>query len=287
MTADEFAKASEIVAQNTHLPVIADADTGFGGLLNIRRTIQLYEHAGVAGCHIEDQVFPKRCGQLKGKDVVDLQVYLERIRSAVEARTNPDFVIIARTDARNAKSFGGDKASTEAFREGVKRLKEAMAAGADVAFMESPRTKEEMSELVRDLAPHPVLINVAGCRFHLYILSLPLSFDNFSADMHQGLTGNLTTAECEELGFAAAIYPCTGFIPAMLAMQESYKGLMDEGSDLKYCQGKTIVDFFEQLGLKEAMQFDERIWRAGRGTRCSTRASSSRAEDIIAGLDMA
>jgi 2-methylisocitrate lyase-like PEP mutase family enzyme len=77
--------------------------------------------------------------------------------------------------------------------------------------------------------------------------------------MLQGLTGNLTTAECEELRFAAAIYPCTGFIPAMLAMQESYKGLMDEGSDLKYCQGKTIVDFFEQLGLKEAMEFDERI----------------------------
>jgi 2-methylisocitrate lyase-like PEP mutase family enzyme len=74
MTADEFAKASEIAAQNTHLPIIADADTGFGGPLNIRRTIQQYEHAGVAGCHIEDQVFPKRCGQLKGKDVVDMQV---------------------------------------------------------------------------------------------------------------------------------------------------------------------------------------------------------------------
>ena len=237
MTADEFAKACEIAAQNTHLPVIADADTGFGGPLNIRRTIQLYEHAGVAGCHIEDQVFPKRCGQLKGKDVVDLQVYLERIRSAVQARTNPDFVIIARTDARNAKSFGGDQASKEAFEEGVRRLKEAMAAGADMAFMESPRTKEEMRTLVKELAPHPVLINV-----------LP-----------DGLTGNLTTAECQELGFAAAIYPCTGFIPAMLAMQESYRGLKEDGSDLKYCKGNTIVQFFEQLGLKEAMEFDDRI----------------------------
>lgn len=114
----------------------------------------------MAGCHIEDQVFPKRCGQLKGKDVVDLQVYLERIRSAVEARTDPDFVIIARTDARNAKSFGGDNASREAFDEGVRRLKAAMEAGADMAFMESPRTKEEMRILVKELAPHPVLINV-------------------------------------------------------------------------------------------------------------------------------
>ncbi|KAK4102446.1 Phosphoenolpyruvate/pyruvate domain-containing protein [Parathielavia hyrcaniae] len=226
-----------VVAQNTRLPVIADADTSFGGPLNIRRTVRLYEHAGVAGCHIEDQVFPKRCGQLRGKDVVDLQVFLERVRSAVEARTNPDFVIIARTDARNAKSLGGDGASTGAFREGVRRLREAMAAGADMAFMGSPRTKDEMRELVRELAPHPVMINV-----------LP-----------DGLTGNLTTAECEELGFAAAIYPCAGFIPAMLAMQESYRGLKEEGSDLKYCRGKTIVDFFEQLGLKEAMKFDERI----------------------------
>lgn len=86
MTQTEFAEVGEMLVQHSNLPVIADADTGFGGPLNIARTIKLYEHAGIAGCHIEDQVFPKRCGQLKGKDVVDLQVYLERIRSAVEAR---------------------------------------------------------------------------------------------------------------------------------------------------------------------------------------------------------
>ncbi|KAI3570561.1 carboxyphosphonoenolpyruvate mutase [Fusarium oxysporum f. sp. albedinis] len=237
MTATEFAKISEVVAQNTHLPVIADADTGFGGPVNIRRTVQLYEHAGVAGCHIEDQVFPKRCGQLNGKDVIDLEVYLERIRSAIQARKDPDFVIIARTDARNAKSLGGDKASREAFDEGVRRLKAAMQAGADMAFMESPRTKEEMKILVEELAPHPVLINV-----------LP-----------DGLTGNLTTTECNELGFSAAIYPCTGFIPSMVAMQESYQGLKNEGSDLKYCKGNTIVQFFEQLGLGDAMGFDDKV----------------------------
>lgn len=92
--------------------------------------------------------------------LIDHQVYLERIRSAVEARSDPDFVIIARTDARNAKSLGGDKASKEAFEEGVRRLKAAVQAGADMAFMESPRTKEEMQILVKELAPHPVLINV-------------------------------------------------------------------------------------------------------------------------------
>ncbi|KAJ9493302.1 hypothetical protein H2202_011239 [Exophiala xenobiotica] len=232
-----LSSAPSIIVQHTHLPVIADADTGFGGPLNIRRTVELYEHAGVAGLHIEDQVFPKRCGQLKGKDVVDLQVYLERVRSAVEARTETDFLIIARTDARQAKHLGGSEAGKEAFHEGVLRLKAALDVGADMAFMESPRTEEECKELVKACAPKPVLINV-----------LP-----------HGLTPDCTTADCERLGFAAAIYPCTGFIPAMLAMQRSYNGLRKEGSDLKYCGNNRIQNFFEQVGLREAFDFDARI----------------------------
>ncbi|KAK4935181.1 hypothetical protein LTR10_023712 [Elasticomyces elasticus] len=239
MTQTEFADIAGMMVQHTDLPVIADADTGFGGPINIRRTVQLYEHAGVAGLHIEDQVFPKRCGQLKGKDVVDMQVYLERVRSAVEARMDPDFVIIARTDARQAKKFGGTEAGEEAFHEGVKRLKAALDAGADMAFMESPRTEEECKELVKACAPKPVLINV-----------LP-----------HGLTPGFTTSDCQRLGFAAAIYPCTGFIPSMLAMQRSYEGLRKEGSDLKYCEGNTIKNFFVQVGLDEDFDFDNRIER--------------------------
>ncbi|KIW21423.1 hypothetical protein PV08_02003 [Exophiala spinifera] len=237
MTQTEFADIAGMMVQHTHLPVIADADTGFGGPLNIKRTVQLYEHAGVAGLHIEDQVFPKRCGQLEGKDVVGLQVYLERVRSAVEARTDPNFVIIARTDARQAKQFGGSEAGEKAFHEGVNRLKAALDTGADMAFMESPRSEEECKELVKACAPKPVLINV-----------LP-----------HGLTPNFTTSDCDRLGFAAAIYPCTGFIPAMLAMQKSYEGLKKEGSDLRFCEDNTIKDFFAQLGLAENFDFDDRI----------------------------
>jgi len=92
--------------------------------------------------------------------VVDLEVYLERIRSAVEARVDPDFVIIARTDARQANSFGGENAGKQAFEEGVRRLKAALEAGADMAFIESPRTEEECVTLVKELAPKPVLINI-------------------------------------------------------------------------------------------------------------------------------
>lgn len=109
---------------------------------------------------IVSQVFPKRCGQLTGKDVVNIDEYLERIRSAVEARRDPDFVIIARTDARQATIFGGATAGRHAFDEGVKRLKAALEAGADMAFMESPRTEEECQTLVKELAGKPVLINV-------------------------------------------------------------------------------------------------------------------------------
>ncbi|GAD98722.1 carboxyphosphonoenolpyruvate mutase [Paecilomyces variotii No. 5] len=237
MTQTEFFTLAQMITTHTDKPVIADADTGFGGPLNIARTIRLYEHAGVAGCHIEDQIFPKRCGQLKGKDVVDIAVFIERIRSAVEARQDPDFVIIARTDARQANKYGGPEASREAFEEGVKRLKAALEAGADMAFMESPRSEEECKILVKEMGDKPVLINV-----------LP-----------NGLTPNFNTDDCTRLGFKAAIYPCTGFIPAMLAMQRSYSALKEKGTDIHACEGQTIKHFFDQLGLEKAWEFDNAI----------------------------
>jgi len=243
MTQTEFSKLGEMMATHTDIPIIADADTGFGGPLNIARTIKLYEHAGIAGCHIEDQVFPKRCGQLNGKDVVELEEYVERIKSAVEARSDPDFVIIARTDARQAKKFGGPKAGREAFESGVERLKAAVEAGADMAFMESPRTEDECATLVKEMGSTPVLINV-----------LP-----------NGLTPNFKTSDCQRLGFAAAIYPCTGFIPAMIAMQRSYAALKNDGTDLQCCEGNTIKDFFDQVGLEKSWKFDEKIEKFSKG----------------------
>jgi len=226
-----------MVVEVSDVPVIADADTGFGGPLNVARTIAMYEAAGLAGCHIEDQTFPKRCGQLEGKDVVDIETYVERIAAAVKARRNPDFLIIARTDARNAVQFGGKDAGEHAFEEGIKRLKAALDAGADMAFMESPRGKDECARLVKALRGHMTMINV-----------LP-----------DGLTGNMTTKECTELGFSMVMYPCTGFIPAMLNMRRSYSMLKETGSDLAACEGQTIKNFFEQLGLKSAFGFDQAI----------------------------
>ncbi|KAH9949332.1 carboxyphosphonoenolpyruvate mutase [Amylocystis lapponica] len=237
ITCNEMADTARMIVGVTSVPVIADADTGFGGPLNVARTIALLEAAGVAGCHIEDQTFPKRCGQLSGKDVVDIETYVERIGAAVHARRNPDFLIIARTDARNAGTFGGEHAGEAAFAEGVRRLKAALAAGADVAFMESPRTMDESARLVKALAPHPVMINV-----------LP-----------NGLTGNYRIEDCKRLGFKLAIYPCTGFIPATIAMEKSYSALRDTGTDLESCDGWQIKDFFERVGLKTSWDFDHEI----------------------------
>ena len=117
------------VVNCTTLPVIADADTGFGGPVNIRRTVRLMEGAGVAGIHIEDQTFPKRCGQLANKHVVELDEFLERVAAAVASKTDPDFVIIARTDAREVAGN---------IDECIRRLKAALEIGADVGFVESP-----------------------------------------------------------------------------------------------------------------------------------------------------
>ncbi|OJT05619.1 Carboxyvinyl-carboxyphosphonate phosphorylmutase [Trametes pubescens] len=166
-----------------------------------------------------------------------METYVERIVAAVTARQNPDFVIIARTDARNASRFGGEEAGEEAFEEGVKRLKAALDAGADVAFMESPRTKDEAARLVKALAPHPCMINV-----------LP-----------NGLTGNYTIDDCKRLGFKLAIYPCTGFIPAAIAMEKSYAALRDQGTDLNHCGDWQIKDFFERVGLKASWNFDHEV----------------------------
>ena len=111
----------------------------------------------------------------------------------------------------------------------INRLKAALDAGADVAFMESPRTKDEAERLVKALAPHPVMINV-----------LP-----------HGLTGDYTTKDCEKLGFKLAIFPCTGFVPATIAMKKSYQALMEKGTDLDNCEGWQIKDFFE-VGISNA-----------------------------------
>ncbi|HEY7362890.1 MAG TPA: isocitrate lyase/PEP mutase family protein [Methylomirabilota bacterium] len=151
-----FAGLAEMVdharnlASAVRIPLIADADTGYGNALSVRRTVREYEAAGVAALHIEDQVAPKRCGHLAGHQVIPRAEFAGKIRAAVEARTDPDLLVIARTDAISAVDF----------EEGLRRGEAAAKAGADVLFIEAPRTEEQVARIARELDT-PLLYNYA------------------------------------------------------------------------------------------------------------------------------
>src|SRR5262245_590959 len=139
VTMSEMADNAGRLASAVDVPVIADADTGYGNELNATRTVREYERRGVAGLHIEDQGFPKKCGHLDNKTVVPLDEYVTKVRAAVGARTNSDFLIIARTDSR----------ATLGFEEAIRRANAALHAGADMAFVEAPQTLEEVMAVPR------------------------------------------------------------------------------------------------------------------------------------------
>jgi 2-methylisocitrate lyase-like PEP mutase family enzyme len=137
------------IAAAVNVPVIADADTGYGNELNVVRTVREYEQRGVAGIHIEDQGFPKKCGHLENKVVVPLENYTAKIRAAISARRDPDFLIIARTDARAVLGFD----------EAIRRANAALDAGADMAFVEAPQSLEEVAAVPR-FVHGPCLLNM-------------------------------------------------------------------------------------------------------------------------------
>ena len=146
---------TEMATQAAHLagvltgPLVADADTGFGNALNVHRTVVAYERAGVAGLHLEDQTYPKRCGHLSGKSVVPSEEFVEKIKAAVEARTDPELVLIARTDARGPLGFA----------EAIRRANAYLDAGADLIFVEAPQTIEEISSIPTEVTG-PVMFNI-------------------------------------------------------------------------------------------------------------------------------
>ena len=150
VTMSEMAENAGRIAAAVTAPVIADADTGYGNELNVTRTVKEYAQRGVAGLHIEDQTFPKKCGQLDDKEVIPLAEFIAKIKAAVAARPDPDFVVIARTDARAV--LGLDTA--------VERMNAALDAGADIAFLEAPQTLEEVAAVPK-LVRGPCLLNLS------------------------------------------------------------------------------------------------------------------------------
>src|SRR5262245_25866467 len=174
LTMSEMADNAGRIAASVEVPVIADADTGYGNELNVVRTVREYERRGVAGLHIEDQGFPKRCGHLDDKEIVPREDWLAKIRAAASARTNPDFTIIARTDARARLGFD----------EAIARANLALAAGADMAFVEAPQTMEEVANVPK-LVRGPCLLNV----------------------VYGGKTPEVDLREVQKMGYRLAIVP--------------------------------------------------------------------------------
>lgn len=149
VTQTEMVANAGVIARTVAVPVIADADTGYGNELNVTRTVNEYERAGVAAIHIEDQVMPKRCGHLDGKEIIPLGEYVAKIRAAAAARMDPDFVIIARTDAN----------AVTGFEDAIARANAALENGADVAFVEAARTMEEL-KAIPERVKGPCLLNI-------------------------------------------------------------------------------------------------------------------------------
>ena len=219
--------AGMIASLDRRVPLIADADTGYGGPIMVKRTVEQYMKAGVAALHLEDQVQTKRCGHLAGKELVGEDVYLSRIRAAVIAREQHpgDIVIIARTDA--LQSLGYEAA--------VKRLKMAIKAGADVAFLEGFTSIEQGKQVCEDLAPTPMMLNmVAG-----------------------GVTPELTVSEAQEMGFRLVVYPGLALAPVLRSVTAAMTELKETGSVKRDESFGGPRALFEVCGLDQCMAFDK------------------------------
>ena len=215
-TLTEMVDNARHLAACVSLPVIADADTGYGNALNVVRTVREYERAGIAGCHFEDQVAPKKCGHIAGKQVIPAKEFALKIRAAVENRTDPDFVVIARTDARAVTGLDDAIERGNLYRE----------AGADVIFVEAPETEDEIQRVAREVKA-PLLMNqVPG-----------------------GRTPRVKTAELERMGFKIVIHPIVCMGPAISAMERALGQLKDSGTD--FHDGPTLspLDIFKKVGF--------------------------------------
>jgi len=216
LTLTEFVQQAQLTVQATSLPVLCDADTGFGESLNVERTVQLFEQAGVAGIHLEDQQMPKRCGHLSGKSLVEPEVMAAKIRAAVAARRDPDFVIIARTDARGVTGYD----------DAVKRALLYLQAGADAIFPEALQTEEEFIEFSHALLC-PLLANMTEF----------------------GKGPLLDVQNLGRMGYRMILFPLTAFRAAMKAAEDTLKDLFAAGTQ-KASLGnmQTRAELYDLLG---------------------------------------
>lgn len=218
VTLTEMTAAARTLTRSVSIPVIADADTGFGNALNVRRTVQEYEKSGVAAIQIEDQLFPKRCGHLEGKELVPTAEFVEKIAAAAAARSEGGVLIVARTDARAVTGLD----------DAIERANRALDAGADIAFVEAPQTVEEAAAIARRLNGPGLLNLVPG-----------------------GKTPNIPLSQVAELGFRIAILPGLLLTSMMSAADLALSSVRSKGRVEARADDLSVRDLFNRLGALE------------------------------------
>ena len=216
VTLTEFTDEARRIALATRLPLLCDADTGFGEALNVERTVQFFERAGAAGIHLEDQNLPKRCGHLSGKALVEPEVMAAKVRAAVAARRDPDFVLIARTDARGVTGFD----------DAVRRARLYLEAGADAIFPEALQSAEEFARFAREV-PAPLLANMTEF----------------------GKGPLLDVRTLGDMGYRLVLFPLTAFRAAMKAAEETLADLHRNGTQAgSVPRMQTRAELYDVLG---------------------------------------
>jgi len=221
----EFAEQVRIIAAASSLPLLVDADTGFGGPLNVERAVGEFERSGAAAIQIEDQQLPKRCGHLSGKSLVSVEEMEQKVRAAASARRDPAFVIVARTDARGV----------EGFEAAVERARRYLEAGADVIFPEALESREELADFRRSIQA-PLLANMTEF----------------------GRSPLLSVAELNQLGYRIALFPVTTFRTAMKAAQRALEEISRSGTQGEILDSmQSRAELYDLLGYRGYQERDE------------------------------
>lgn len=223
----EMADNARRIVEAVDLPVIADADTGYGNPINVLRTVREYERAGVAALHIEDQVAPKKCGHMEGKHVIPAAEMVEKVRAAVDARVSSEFLIIARTDAR----------AVEGLDAAIERAGRYREAGADVLFVEAPQSVDEIRAVAAAFPSVPLLFNYA----------------------EGGKTPPIEHSLLAELGYAIVIFPIATLLAATRAMQDVLARIRADGSPINVLASlPRFAEFLDLIGLPEIRELEQR-----------------------------
>jgi len=224
LTQSEVVGAAQRICSVVDTPVIVDADTGYGNAINVIRTVEELLRAGAAGMFLEDQIWPKRCGHMKGKQVIPIDEQIKKLQAAVEAKGESDFFIVARTDSRQALGL----------KEAIRRGLAFKAAGADAVFIEAPESKEEMREIARNV-PGPLVANM----------------------LERGVTPLMGPKELKDLGFELVVWPLAPLYSVAKSLTDVYTTLRRDGSTLAILDRLMPFDEFNEIvGLDEKYALD-------------------------------